>query len=277
MKGFGEKGQPDDWDLVVGTVRGYRWWYLCLPFSAYGAIQLRPANDGPPWESANWEWALAKLHPSYRESYVEGMFGGRWSSPKPVTGSDPVFTAYCRSTEPVTEGGHSVPGTDCGCGYWAYWDETGEEYYNSNLPLLRDNTLFLPFFGVIGASGRTVIGSRGFRTQQATVLHGTLHDPWVYNHEKTPEWQPWMVEDGLYSHSSVLLYSGSGRFAQKRMGSVIYEVASMAGVSARAVYEACQSAIRQEFGANFIWHDSVTDLISSVPPDLTYVKDTADG
>jgi hypothetical protein len=147
-----------DFGLALGHVDGYRWWKLAAPDLLgspahadrdWAAAPLIGAN-GFLWQSGVNE-AVCSTDPSH-EPPVETYRRRSPSHPWPV----PRWTAGA-SEESV-----------CGCGFWAYW-EPQEHAITGNA------AAFLPVLGVVRGTGRTLIGPRGFRSQQARVI--ALHLP----------------------------------------------------------------------------------------------------
>jgi hypothetical protein len=60
-----------------------------------------------------------------------------------------------------------IPASGCGCGWWAYWQIQHHDLSLSGVQI--------PVVGVIEGRGQVLIGERGFRAQQATVV--ALHLP----------------------------------------------------------------------------------------------------
>lgn len=156
MQGFSEKG-PQDWDFAMGSVTGYRWWYWHVPPKLAGYRDEEWIN-GPD---------------SY--SYLIGAYKGEWEPGR--------IEAKCKSHGSglyFDSEEHIVPANRCGCGFWAYWDQglksedvlysqekqpkIVREYYLNNAPMVK-----IPVLGVVEGSGRTVIGTKGFRSQYAKI------------------------------------------------------------------------------------------------------------
>ena len=142
MEGFSEGGELP---LAIGTVKGYRNWYLTLvrEFDDWEFHSLTGAFNGQ-WTSADWQEAMCAAPECSREHPED--------APVPVDG--------------------------CGCGFWAYWKRPGaapgmmastdwvfEGTWNSGRPWIR-----ITFTGVAEGAGRTIIGSKGFRCQRMRVL-----------------------------------------------------------------------------------------------------------
>lgn len=142
MSGFSEGGE---FPLAIGTVKGYRDWYLTL-------VQ----------ESGTWEF-----------NSLTGAFNGQWTSAD-------WQEAMCGEPELSREHPEDapVPVSDCGCGFWAYWKRPGTapsfvsssdwvfgSAWISPRPWIR-----VTLAGVAEGAGRTIIGSKGFRCQRMRVL-----------------------------------------------------------------------------------------------------------
>jgi hypothetical protein len=126
----------------VGEVIGYRWWQAVSP--GWGANSGRLVGQIAPWDpGVNEAQCLRAVTVDYSRSWPPEV---TWHEPAPPVHEPPV-----EYPEP------------CGCGFWAYWDPTCTNPLGAN-----------PFghsaFGVIKASGRVVIGAKGFRAQTAEIL-----------------------------------------------------------------------------------------------------------
>lgn len=146
MPGYSESGTPDDWDTAAGTVRGYRWWRVSIPLAWMGYP--------PPWDSVDLQGEWRKI--------VVGLTGARGHS----WGSG-LNTASC--PEPLhrpPEHGHNIP---CGCGFWGYWRPGVTAASIVGYPFTGCSYTKLTVTGCIEASGRVIIGERGFRSQHARI------------------------------------------------------------------------------------------------------------
>lgn len=169
MQGFGEEGSPDDWDLSIGEIYGYRWWKIILPasFAGYTTDDRLAYITG-----ADGSLGGGSLIGANSQSWEPGVIEAKCTSYR-----RPVVTWYellKGISEPVE---HEPPETRtaCGCGFWAYFDPasnvtahfgnlgTGKAYKTGNY-------MELPVFGVIKGSGRVVVGEKGFRSQYAEIV-----------------------------------------------------------------------------------------------------------
>jgi hypothetical protein len=68
--------------------------------------------------------------------------------------------------------GHRIPGDNCGCGIWAFFDaDTMEATLHPAAPLGRSGRERFEYVGgVIGAGGDIVVHEYGFRAEYAKVL-----------------------------------------------------------------------------------------------------------
>lgn len=161
MRGFSEQG-PQDWDFAIGSVTGYRWWYWHVPPKLAGYRDEEWAN-GPD---------------SY--SYLVGAYKGEWEPGRIEAQCKSHGTGLSYSFKAELEYEHIVPANRCGCGFWAYWDQglkaeeilynaakqpnIVREYYLNKTPMVK-----VPVLGVVEGSGRTIIGTKGFRSQYAKI------------------------------------------------------------------------------------------------------------
>jgi hypothetical protein len=73
---------------------------------------------------------------------------------------------------------HGVPDVRCGCGFWAYWQFQQHDLGGG-----------LTVAGIIEGTGRTLIGERGFRCQQARIV--ALHLPFITMPERRGSTDRW--------------------------------------------------------------------------------------
>lgn len=131
-----------DFDFAVGSVRGLRQWKL--PFDA--ELDNIMATDARPDPAALWP-------PGTPPPLLVGVAGGAWQPG--------VNHAKCKNfpehVPPVEY--DEARKSECGCGFWAYWGLTDKDWHDA-----------LPVFGIVEGTGRTLIGSKGFRCEKAQIL-----------------------------------------------------------------------------------------------------------
>jgi hypothetical protein len=133
MDGFAGK-QRQDFDLALGSVHGMRTWWVAKP-----DINGDPGKAGASWNPRK----------------LRGVAGHEWGPG--------VQEAACKNNRP-----HTPPvdvdehGVSCGCGFWAYWEQSSSTFGNSSEEL--------PICGIIEGSGRVLIGEKGFRSQKARII-----------------------------------------------------------------------------------------------------------
>jgi hypothetical protein len=140
-----------DFGLALGHVDGYRWWKLAAP-NLLGS----PAH-------ADRDWTVESLIGANEFRWQPGVN-------EAVCSTDPSHEPPVeRFTRPRLLPGDYVPAQDqCGCGFWAYWEP--QEH-----PITGNENAYLPVLGIVRGTGRTLIGPRGFRSQQARII--ALHLP----------------------------------------------------------------------------------------------------
>lgn len=159
MSGFSEKGEPDEWDMAVGEVYGYRWWKLNVDAKVAGVLKEDTRGVSPS------------------VGILTGANGQEWHRDK----NEAVCTAayYNRlsfQTEPSSW--HAPPEfrVPCGCGFWAYFDKNlraESVFYSmtSSVPYMYGSSIVQVLaFGVIKGTGRVIIGDKGFRSQYAEIV-----------------------------------------------------------------------------------------------------------
>lgn len=170
MQGFSEHGTPEEWDLAIGEVYGYRWWKLSIPAKLAGYIEAPDMTLNPqelrlvganhqPWDAGRLEAKCTAS--SYTSPSWDDLLNGR---------SEP----FKHEPPEIREA--------CGCGFWAYFDQflsvdshftklgAGKPYKVSN------HCVEIPVFGVVKGSGRVIIGEKGFRCQYAEIVGLALPD-----------------------------------------------------------------------------------------------------
>lgn len=133
MPGFSGQGSRE-FDFAAGSVQGYRWWYLDAP-----ALSLSPLT-------ADEHWPVSLLH---------GQRSRCWEP-----GENEASCLYHADHEPPVEI-DAETGWKCGCGFWGYWAPPEVPHFYADA---------LWFLGVVQGYGRTLIGSEGFRCQQARIV-----------------------------------------------------------------------------------------------------------
>ena len=127
-----------EWDLGLGTVRGYRWWHVV-----------------PKFEDDTLLTAQVSLI---------GNAGGEWTSPELIAKcSGQIYNG------PMVMEEHRSPHPDCQCGIYADWKP-----YPSFAEIFSSGYYTGRMFGVIEGSGRTIIGTEGFRCENARMIAGVL-------------------------------------------------------------------------------------------------------
>lgn len=162
IDGFSEKGAPDEWDMAIGEVHGYRWWKLPVPATLAG-FKVRGYDQ-------------------YFASTYRGLLTGAnnctWTDGKQTARCTATSYSFSFSTTPVHLGlTHEPPEyrEPCGCGFWAYFDkqldvqEIMSGFYHDT-PRFNGIYIDLPIFGVVRGTGRVIIGEKGFRSQYAEII-----------------------------------------------------------------------------------------------------------
>lgn len=302
MNGFAEKGEPENWDMAVGSVRGFRWWSMTLPFQER-PYYVRPSHQNLIWWHTDAYENMYK-NPCYQPyivsspadpdgahwglmpeaAIIQGMHGGVWS---PVTPYDNGrYKAACQRRYPYSSNSfgfveaHSgnVPDPACGCGYWAYWDGLPMGDFDNTVPVLRHSgyyysgqhqySLSIPVSGVIEGSGRTIIGEKGFRCQYAKITDVAAG----------------LDLSGMYYNSDVEInYSAFGNTAFHRYGAtagfssnpeVVQDFPRMmqerTGISPELLTSAVKVAVERIFGTEFRWHAGTARLLQDARKDENY-------
>lgn len=171
LDGYSEEGTPDDWDLAMGAIRGYRWFKIDIPVS-WAGIRNRTVQPGyydATGKPSVTDEGMLDLPDSELPS-LTGAYSGTWE--------DGVNEAKCRRTMTTSPSDfkHEPPEvrTACGCGFWAYFDEhLGVDTVLSNwYSPTKDKSLWtgIAVLGCIEGTGRVIVGEKGFRSQYAKVV-----------------------------------------------------------------------------------------------------------
>lgn len=144
-------------DFAVGEVYGLRMWRM----DHLGRLRARNWHNAEPWRpGVNVAKCVPKQDEDYLSSFMRaaGMASPPKEKPKPT---------------------HDVPSENCTCGFYAYTDDRHAEtvsYHRNGDPVI---------LGIVKGSGRTLIGTQGFRCEKAEIVAlrdptrgGTKTDPW---------------------------------------------------------------------------------------------------
>lgn len=283
MNGFSEKGQPQDWDVAVGTVRGFRWWQITVPLVQRHEIRTglswhgywgNPCADvyysAAPYDRQGRAWSVGK---AYAE--IRGMHGGLWR--RPGAGTDGRYRATCAPFRFAVSDVLSplkthtaVPEPSCGCGFWAYWNCLPNGEFDT-LPLLRYGSscgysLSIPLAGVIEGSGHTIIGTRGFRCEYARItdLAAAVDLSGVYYDQDKP---PSHLVD-LMSTSVIPIQNP----VQKP--DFLAFVHEETGIPPAVLLTELRTAASGLLGADFRWHANAKELFRYARRDENYAAKT---
>jgi hypothetical protein len=173
MQGYSEHGTPEDWDMAIGTIRGYRWFKIEIPESWAGVLirSVRPGYYDATGKPDVQDEGMRELADNELPSLF-GAYGGQWE--------DGVNEAKCRRNLATRRGAgfnHEPPEIReaCGCGFWAYFDE--------NLPCSQVLSKWqqagagyrgIAVLGCVEGSGRVIVGEKGFRSQYAKIAALTI-------------------------------------------------------------------------------------------------------
>lgn len=263
MAGFSESGAPEDWDMAVGEVYGYRWWKLTVPASVCG-FQDSQATHG-----------------TLTSKGLVGANDQLWQPGK----NEAVCTAnrYITKTWDALIDGTEVPDKHlppetrwaCGCGFWAYFDKNLDVAYHFNslrgdIPCRSyQGPAELAVFGVVKGTGRVIIGEKGFRSQYAEIL-GLALPPVV--HKQLGYWL--VAADYSYHRDDdefIIGGGGGGGGVYRAFGRDDYwRVEHHASDSERKARLATVEAFLVDgYPAAKIFSD-VESLVKYFPPDVNY-------
>lgn len=273
MDGFSEKGEPGSWDMAVGTVRGFRWWTLTVPFvpTAY----RRPFRHFGYWAdrdffyppSHDWSTGFERYAPDLVRAGITGMHSGAWYR----DGRDDKdrYHAFCaclaelpalRATLGLNPHIHSdyIPDPGCGCGFWAYWDGLSYDFELA-FPQVRKSSRYglevnVPLGGIIEGSGRTIVGTRGFRSQFAKITDLALDfDGYC------------LFTDEDSEPSTEYRYS-----VNSPVGKFLPFLSRETGIEPETIRAAVTRTVTEILGDKFRMYTSLSDLTENAPRDENY-------
>lgn len=145
-------------EFAVGEVYGLRMWHM----DQYGRLRARNWEGAPPWRPGV---NVAKCVKRKLESVSAGAYRVPTGGFEFVVDDNP---------------GHDVPSEGCSCGFYAYTDnlhaEVKSHARNGEEPVL----------GIIKGTGKTLIGTQGFRCEKAEIV--AFRDP-TRGGAKNDEWR----------------------------------------------------------------------------------------
>lgn len=190
-----------DFDLAMGEVYGLRAWKV----DDYGRLRARNIDEAKPWRpGVNHAQCLAEFGPlgGILDPTNKGRKVVDVGIATSMTGTDYHIT-WDDGTKETTKSiefapnTHVVPNESCACGFYAYTDPKHEQLGTrraantspfSFVPIATQQTYVL---GVIRGSGRTLIGTKGFRCEKAEIVAlrsptrgGKKKDSWRLEQEK---------------------------------------------------------------------------------------------
>lgn len=150
-----------DTELIVGDVFGVRHFKLSESGELLGVIYPAPlspgVNEAVCYSSAMAQ-AVARRSTKDAETFISVAIGGHFA---PAGTYAETMVAYSASLGGVAPRLADVPGhiiSRCTCGYYAYFNGLHETTFDDQVG------------AVVRASGRTLIGSLGFRTQRIELV-----------------------------------------------------------------------------------------------------------
>jgi len=279
VEGFAEKGTPADWDMALGTVRGYRCWTMSLPLVTPQSGLFNRYYQYPPGWGNNGTFIASHL-PQLDKAYVEGMYGGRWSHKHKLQG---WYTARCSGyagsyshlVPDRSVAAHRPPDPDCGCGYWAYWNTWDSTEFRHQRPWVKYTAykgyeVIIPLSGVIEGSGATIIGEKGFRSERARItdLSMPIFDSCVYE-ESSVGYTADDFKWGPPGTPSIPMYTYGGLGPSRQVEPVVKFLAREIEVPEKLVLETILTAVTLCLG-QVKMHTTPEALAAVCLPDPNY-------
>lgn len=295
MKGFSEKGAPQDWDTAVGSVRGFRWWRVSVSLRKHtpsGALRYYPTRVNPLGSERVWNPNMERpVHhtmsyetiqpwqqwvPEAGYSYVQGFYNGSWA--KQEIGPDKRYQARCAKLDSVWDTRefrpHSsgVPDPNCGCGFWAYWNTLDQnEWHTAIMPHVtrqgREMQLIVPIAGMIEGSGRVIIGEKGFRCEYARITDLALKVQGPCQYTNCDE----QLQQRLYfdiTHPTAI--TPAVPIYPLTKGEFLPFAAAETGLSMDQIYAAIVTAVAHNLGDNYKSWATVENLMYGAKRDENY-------
>jgi hypothetical protein len=146
-------------DLAIGEVYGLRMWRM----DQYGRLRARNWGNAEPWRpGVNVAKCVSKASDDAYSWFLRAAGFSPSGSSQPQSAPKPP---------------HETPSENCQCGFYAYTDDRHAETLS-----YKDSHVVL---GIIKGTGRTLIGTKGFRCEKAEIVAlrdptrgGTKDDPW---------------------------------------------------------------------------------------------------
>jgi hypothetical protein len=300
MDGFSEQGQPGEWDMAIGTVKGYRWWILTVPFESAAPPHTRASFDRyryglglgidelPP-SMLNEMTGYEKWLPNMRKAQVTGMHAYPWSYRD--TDDDGWYQASCAqlgsySTNPITgntvrlvDAGHGeVPDSKCGCGFWAYWHGLVADWdacrpYVVSASRHRINVM-VPVGGVVEGSGRTIIGERGFRAEKVRItdlafnIKGT--NAVFQDDSGTGDFLHYGSGNSWVNPAIVPAWSAVTIPSPCEVGAFLPYLEYRTELRSEVLMRVFDTALNNALGSGFRWHGDIYRLRETCHPDENY-------
>ena len=166
--------------LAMGEVYGLRTWRM----DDHGRLRAMHLEMAPPWRpGVNEAVCYADSYGSvgFMGGFIGGLVtGGMVLGPPSASCQCTVCTAACSPQPEQKLEQHAVPDESCACGFYAYTSPKTRETYSGH-----DGNVF----GVIRGTGRTLIGTKGFRSEKAEIV--ALLDP---SHGRDGTYGEWMAD-----------------------------------------------------------------------------------
>lgn len=159
-----------DFCTAIGEVYGFRTWKV----DTYGRLRALHVDQSRPWRPGVNEAVCHRSHYA-NGGYVYGQLMRSYSFVFDPSSSSVV--AEPAKPEPKPEQ-HAIPDEKCQCGFYAYTDLRHEEtadYHGEGF-----------ITGIVQGTGRTLIGTKGFRCEKAEIV--ALLDP-TRGGKKKADWR----------------------------------------------------------------------------------------
>jgi hypothetical protein len=133
MRGFSEQAEPEDWDMAIGQIKGFRKWSIVPPI----------ITDEP-------------------DLVLKGSYGKNFLDHEMMPDGRRKASCHQSGSKHLPE---EVPaGNGCGCGWWAYWAPEEAQKHGGDGGVGSINVTIS-----VEGTGRVVIGQKGFRSQYVRV------------------------------------------------------------------------------------------------------------
>lgn len=139
-------------ELVSATLRGYRCWTVTTRDPAY---KLRAVSAGVTWEGTDMRATCSKLRNNSIKGLAKAYMEATYSNNK----HEKISNADLEEVREALKHPNGVPSDQCTCGVYGW--------YEPESALIQHSAVVM---GVIECKGRILLGTTGFRAEEAKMV-----------------------------------------------------------------------------------------------------------